>query len=132
MIAVGSRLAEPGYDLLQVLRIVFEFIPDAYVKSTKTADDAADQRVRNLVKLGYFGSDTFQPEQVAAMEREKVQRWGGVVIDVRVKGSENDFVAFLGPLHLRVCSDGPRVPNESIQAIAEALRKVGYSEIVVQ
>lgn len=132
MIAIGQRPAsEDPYDLLAVFRVLCDRVPEAYVESVKTSDEAARDR---LVKLMHATSGDLPVPSVdiANEEREKVERWGGVILSARLRGSDEGLIAFIGPRNLMIRGDGHDVPDDAIHDIVSSLRQIGYGEVRLQ
>jgi hypothetical protein len=132
VIATGSRAAPAEYNLLQVFRAICGRIPGAYIESVKTADDAARKRAASMLKAGLIDEPGLTVQDVAEVERRKVEGWGGIVLSIRLRGSAEGLIAFVGPRQVMIRGDGVVVVDAVIAGIAEDLRAAGFSEITLQ
>ncbi len=132
MIAVGSRRASlQEYNVLEVLRVICDRIPGAYVQSVRTAGDAARQRAVSMLQAGLI-DEALSVEEVAESERIKVEGWGGVVLSIRLRGSDEGLIAFVGPRQVMIRGDGTTVKDTAITQIATDLHAAGFPEVALQ
>jgi hypothetical protein len=130
MIAVGSRTAgQEGYNIFHVFRIICGRIPSAYIESVKASDDAARKRVASMLKAGMIDESGLTIEDVADVERRKIQGWGGIVLSIRLRGSAEGLIAFVGPRQIMIRGDGTAVKDEFITNIAGDMHAAGYPEV---
>ena len=115
------RGVDAPYDLMGIYRLICSDIPKAYLKSVTTEDSAAKRKIEAFFAVGSESLPLLDVSKLAEAERVKVRKFGGSVLHIQQKDSDDGLLAFVGELYYVVVTNDTLVPEATALHLAQKL-----------